>query len=255
MEKITIATPFVGKAYCITDYLKGLESLDYPKDKINLIFYDASNDKVFKEILDEFIQTHKKEYASTRYETDGREPMHDVTAGNAIKSARVASVYNRIKYMIETDLVLIIEDDIVAPPNTIKKLLENLTDGVGMIIARQMCRWSSDIHEKMYPLAWSLNKVKVFGENDSCSETGYDVQPLKVKEKGIETIDATPMGCNLIRTKLFKQEEFRATDNGLMGFDLIFANDLNMLGYKVLIDWSIHCKHFHQDNFKIRIFQ
>jgi len=245
---ITLITALANRSYCLNDYLEGLKNLDFDKKQIDLVWHDGSCDKNFKEVMDEWLKENGNQYNSIKYMIDKREPMHDITAGNPIKSARIASVYNRIRDGIKeykNKYVFSLEDDIVAPPDTLKKLFKIMNDKkVGVAVGRQICRWSASGGKK-YPLAWKFKIKKVFGDKDSCSEYTIDVKAKKMRSEGVEEIDGIPMGCNLIRSELYQKENFRATDNGLIGFDLIFGKDIKDWGFNNMIDWSIHCKHYH----------
>lgn len=245
-QMITLATPFVGKDYCIGDYLKGLYNLDFDKKKIDLVFHDGSGSPGFKEILDRYIEKCGKEYASYTYVKDNRPPMHDISAGNVIKSARIASVYNRLKKYVKNEYLYVIEDDIVPPKTALTDLyaiMEKYEDA-GMAVGRQMCRWGGE-DGRLYALAWDYKKRTVFPLEDDCKEHQIENRPLSMKKNGLESVHGTGMGCNLIRNKLFQREEFRETDNGLIGFDLIFCKDIVEWGYRIIHNWGLHCRHYH----------
>jgi hypothetical protein len=236
---ITIITSFSGRMHCLDRFLASLDSIDYPKDKIGLIFCDASEQGI-KDVLDSVGNTYNR-YSFIR---DSRKPMTGITAGEQSKSIRIASVYSMMREVYQSDskYVLSWEDDIEPPKDGLKKLVDimEIDEKIGCAFGRQICRWME------LPLVWKFTKKSVFGTKDSSKEFGVSVEILPVKDSGIEKVDGMPMGFNLIRSELFKQENFRASDFGLIGFDLIFSEDINRAGFSTVIDWSIHCKHYHE---------
>lgn len=252
--RISLITPFVGKWYCINEYLSGLTNLEYDKSLIDLVFYDASCDKGFNKLLNDFIDCHK-EYNSITLVVDERQPMHDVTAGNVIKTNRVASVYERLKKHINNDLLFVVEDDIEVPTDSLNKLLKLFDDqSVSMALGRQLCRWAGEADERL-PLAWFYSRERVYPESDTCKEEHIVPKTFPILDTGIQAIEASAMGCNLIRSEIYKREVFRGFDCGIVGYDLIFGKDMIDWGYKILIDWSIHCKHYHLISGKVDIYQ
>jgi hypothetical protein len=253
-HRISLITPFVGKKYCIEEYFKGLLSLDYDKNLLDLVFYDGSNDCNFKIILYGFINKHP-EYGSFQYVVDGRKPMHEKTDGNIVKTQRVASVYENLKQYIKNELVFVIEDDIEVPVDALKKLLKILEDKtVGMALGRQICRWGSE-ENKTLPLAWEYQRRRVYPEGDSCCEEQVIGSTVPILNDGLQVIDGSGMGCNLLRSSIYKREIFRGTESELVGYDLVFGKDIRDWGYKIIIDWSIHCKHYHIINNVLKIYE
>ena len=236
--KIILITAFGGRRFCLDKYFKGIRNLDYPKDKISLVFSDGSNDKTLKKELDNFA----KDYPYYTYNKDTRKPMTGITAGSVEKSKRIASVYTRLQDKVSEvsgDYILSAEDDIVPPTNGLNKLLKTIKsdEKIGCVFGRQICRWMD------LPMAWKIKKRSSYVIGGK--ENKYDCKPYPLRDSGLQEVDGMPMGFNLFSRDIFLKADIRAQITGLTGFDLILAQDIKNWGYKVIIDWSIHCKHYH----------
>ena len=107
--KITIGMPTFNRALSLPTALNALKNLDYPKDKLRIVFVDNKSADDTPLMLRDFKETMENYY----------ENVIIVSEECNIPEARNLCVNNSIgKY------ILFIDSDIVAPSSTIKRLLE-----------------------------------------------------------------------------------------------------------------------------------
>ena len=74
MKEVTIAILAKDKEYCLPLYLRCIENLRYPKDKIHLWIRTNDNTDLTEKILVDFINTKQHLYATVHYDNSSLDP-------------------------------------------------------------------------------------------------------------------------------------------------------------------------------------
>lgn len=109
LPMITIGVPTYNRAWCLPRFLDTVEKLDYPKDKIRIVFVDNYSEDETISLLKGF-----KERLGDVYEG-----VVIVTEKSNIPEARNACLRNSVG-----EYVLFLDTDVLSPPETIKRMLE-----------------------------------------------------------------------------------------------------------------------------------
>lgn len=115
---------------------------------------------------------------------------------------------------INTDIVWLLEDDTIFPPDTLETLLKYKTNGItsGLQAGRHGVRMLG---------AWTITP-------DSYTTISYDPAPETIK------VDATGLYCCLIDTQTFLDTPFRYEPNLPVGPDVLYGQDLTHLEHIVI---------------------
>jgi len=106
---VTVGIPTYNRAWSLPKVLEALESLEYPKEKMRLVFVDNYSTDETLEISHAFQKQHLKEYESIRV---------------LVKESNIGQARSVCVQEAEgSDYVLFVDSDIVPPPNTIQRLL------------------------------------------------------------------------------------------------------------------------------------
>jgi len=138
----------------------------------------------------------------------------------------------------ESDIVLMVEDDTIIPPNALIKLYNKIKS------------------DKKIGCIQGVEALRNAGGHGPCGAWRLDIEKgivkrklgLGAKKSGIEQIDGGGYYCWAFRQKAIQQIKFRADiDNGWCGPDIWTWYDIGQNGWKALIDWSIWCIHLEED--------
>ena len=226
VPKIVVGCPVWNRAWALPQYLKALRDLEYP-NKAFLFLEDNSTDDTLP-ILETFQGVCPNQTWITRAaipDTAGHRRGEYGRDGYV----RMAALRNRfLDLFLETDgdYLLSIDSDVIAPPDTVRRLLE-LMDGA-TIAGAALCNEAGKrldgrtagnfmvkqgeqiIHPDTYPLSGVMN-VAVVG--------AVSLIPRQVIANGA-------------RYKPHKQGE-----------DLGFADEAHKRGYRFLVDLDCKCDH------------
>lgn len=179
---------------------------------------------------------------------DGHETMFDSVRGYDVATAR-----NRIARKaldLETDFVLMVDNDVVLPKNALKLLLEDAKDvNLGYYAHRDtdniyrgrtcICKLKDPEGKEYYhyPLESEYTAEEMHGMADA-EETKIEVH-------------GGGMGCALIRTDVFRKTSYPWYDwvnygdanRGLLSEDLYFCSLCRTSGIKIYADVRVGCGH------------
>lgn len=147
---------------------------------------------------------------------------------------RISELHNIAKHYIPANCkyVYVHEDDTVAPPDTLAKMLDiyETYEDCGFVEGVELGR-----HKTKYVGAWIADDYRLPSKITS-------VMP----SEGLQEIDAGGLYCALIKADLYKRHNFQPYDtegkNGL-SCDVNLGLWIRRQGYKCLLDWSISCDH------------
>ena len=234
MDNITLFIATSGRRFALDAVLKAIELLDYPKDRIRVVFSDSSASDEFFVLLKDWLG--KQDYASgliVRYMQKTILKNAELT-DNFTKMRNITRMYEETKKYIETDLVFYVEDDIEIPPDTLTKLLPLMDDPeVVMATGRVMTRFAPTGKDN-----WS--QVLTWDEE----KRTWVCTPKK--DEGVEQVSGSTWGCTLGKVDIIKQTSLYNYDEPDWGQDAIFARAMRDKK-KIMVDWSIHTRHCNWD--------
>lgn len=238
---VTVAVPFSGRAYLLDDFLAHLADQTICPERLHLLFYDNSGSPDFAKRL-KLWSVDRPEYASVAYFKDKRPAVSGLPAqcladapldtdgqGRRLHGRqlnhRVGAIWNRIGQLANTDLIWCLEDDVLAPPNTLETLLSRMSPTVDAVTASYPSRVVPDAC-----VAWNYE-----------NRPPYRVVHLN-QRTGVEQIGGCGFGCVLVRRELFRDGPARSAGEAI-GFDCNFWLNLQQKRGKLLIDWDVQCEH------------
>jgi hypothetical protein len=227
-KTITLFTPLSGRSEFWSPYSKFLDEIKYEHSALNLIFMDTSQSPNFEANVKSWIK--KSDFQNIRYikkrvgspgladvQRIGKEKSTDMDLHFEIHKA-MCKIYNTMKRVVKTELVWVVEDDIIPPQDVLTKLLSHMKSETVSVSAAYRHRFKND---KI--VAWSFD--------NSLLQPGSGV--TKVKGNGF--------GCVLMKMNIIRQHVF-TPDRHFPGFDRAFYHRLEEHEI-VLLDQDIRCKH------------
>ena len=179
---------------------------------------------------------------------DGHEVLFDSVRGYDVATAR-----NRIAQLaldLETDYVLMVDNDVVLPKDALKKLLEDAQDvNLGYYAHRDA--------DNIYRGRTCICKLKDKDGNDYYHyplESEYSAAEMQaMKKAGLKKVEVHGggMGCALIRTDVFRKITYPWYDwvnygdknRGMLSEDLYFCVLCKNHGIPVYADVRVGCGH------------
>jgi glycosyltransferase involved in cell wall biosynthesis len=227
-EEITLFTPLAGRMEVWDEYKTFLENQTRNHKKIHLVLLDSSNNPEYSRMVKKWLLScdygsfqylpfrtdHKNLADEPRVDQNGY-PRHDILREVRLVMPRI---YNRIRNLISTNYLWIIEDDVIPPLDVCTRLLESFCSQTVSVSAPFLHRY-----EDSY-VAWTK-----------------DDQPLTGGD-GVEVIGGNGFGCVLMRTHAFKNHVFTCTEE-YPDFDKGFYAQIDHDKYLVKIDWNQICQH------------
>lgn len=133
---VTIAAPIRNRAWILPLYLKHIKNIEYPKNKIELLFVVNDSQDESLNLLTEFKENHR-EYKSIRIEKYNRnapEDKRDLNTRNNYIYTHLSKLRNYIMSKTKTDYLLSIDTDILVQPDIINNLLKSDKDIISGLI-------------------------------------------------------------------------------------------------------------------------
>jgi len=157
---VTICTPVKNRAWCLERVLKAMETVDYPKDRIEIIFIDDYSTDGSYEMIEEW--TRKAEKL-------GFYKVEVIRAKTNIPQAR-----NLCTKHMEGELLLFWDSDVIPPPELLREMVETLKQnpGVGIIGA-----------DYVYDLSTGIRYKPVTGKETHAVYMGFTLVRKEVFEK------------------------------------------------------------------------
>lgn len=230
--KISVTTPFSGKYFCFLEYAKTIEQLVKNNLEIEFIFsvLDNSNRSSFERRINDLAD---KLGIKLYYKKEDTRSIPNV--GND-RMKRVNELYNDLIFNVmpqDIDYCFVIEDDIVFDdPDAIKKCLRIMEDDtVATVTANTLARWERGR----------------FGK-PQCSEyiNQGDLVDIKLELSGVRQVDTAAMGFWFTRMSVLKRLGLPLGVNGRKATDGCWSENLINHNYKLMLDQSIHCRHYYQ---------
>lgn len=199
----------------------------YPHDQLHLVVVDTSQDKIFGQMVQEWLRCcnyEKRTYIPLSVGIKGLADLPRRTVKREVAKA-CAIIYNTFVPHCTTPWIFFLEDDVIPPLNAYPQLLQHFAEGIASVSALCMQRLSP------HPIVW---------------EWDHDGMPAKIPEaqEGITTVGGNGFCCVAIRGELIRETLFHSGP-----FD--FCHDHNFYYQitrerrrKALMDWSCVCRHY-----------
>lgn len=145
------------------------------------------------------------------------------------RRTRIADIHNEAKELIqECDYILLLEDDTIISPNTLKALLSDYSYAphAGFISGVELGRWGYT-----HIGAWKVDDI-------------YNTKQITsvLDGNGLEEVDAAGFFCCLVKKDNYIKHNFQPFEN-ILGPDVNFGLELRKVGLKNYIDYTVKCKH------------
>ena len=247
-NEITLVTLCAGRFYALEAYFWGLSIIDYPKDKIHLLFMSNSDNDDFIHLIERHIELLKG-YASIRFiKTDIVKPSSNAFIENGVHTNQhaetIAKLYNEAYKYIDTEDFLFLEDDVIAPSNAISGLLPCFEEDVGYVCGTQMNRHGG-VNATLF--MWDLAYKRIYPDGDNCNDKTHQVVDIR-KPWGIREIGLGHFGLTMLKKSICEKlpkPTFKPfwSDGNLKGCDMVLCLELDKLGYKRMANFDVRGLH------------
>ena len=250
--EISILTLMSGRWYSMEPYLQGLAGLDYPKDRISLLWYTNAQDQDYLGFAsDKLIGLKKMGYEDANLIVD-----HSIrVSGNAHTqgglrtvehAVAIASLYNSAwNHLKSKNRVFFLEDDVAAPSHSLNRLMDGLDKSKAFHISGvQFDRHSHSM------FSWMVDKEPI-GYRRS-KKAMYIAYPPR-ETWGVKQIGASHLGCTLIdptripkklKRPLFRPQSSIKGAEHFIGCDIVLCVEGQIAGGECLIDYDVRAFHY-----------
>ncbi len=218
MDELTLFIPLAGRAELWPQLSDFLERQTLARDRIKLILLDTSQNEIFSKQVKHWLADC--DYSDVRVicEQVGRagladQPRREVTP--AVQKS-MAQIYNRLRQIVETEFVWILEDDILPPDDVCERLLAHFTDSVASVAAPYKSRFGARY------VAWD--------------QTGKN---FTTRGQGLRSVGGNGFGCVVIRSEAISKFKFDPTKDCDRQFYEVFSRGKSAS----LVDWSCESHH------------
>lgn len=241
--EITILTMFCGRFHCLAPYMWSLGNMDYPKEKINLIFYCTTPLPVFHKLLESAIKKVGKYYKSAQLVWDTAYPPSELAHSEKNNDVNlhldnIPKLYARALKYIKTRYLFLFEDDQVNPSHIIRRHLKvvQLKDVVSS------CGVAFDRHHDKKPVAFDFILTSSGDVKGVQNEARFSLTPV-----GSGGLGSTVMDMDICKDYDFVQQ--LSGKPHIMGSDVCLGYQINESNKVILYDWDVHSYHIDsQDN-------
>ena len=224
---LTVFTPLSGRHHLWHRYARFLSDQIWDHSRIKIVLMDTSQSEDFGRMVRswisqcDYIETHYFEYVVGRKGLADEKRIDKRGAGrlDVLTDVRVAmaQIYNRLRRIVDSEYLLIIEDDIIPPLDVCPRLMGSFCKDTVSVSAPYRHRYEDGY------VAWNADERILKGG------------------QGVQTIKGNGFGCALLRTHTFRQAVFTASPE-CPDFDKAFYRRLSPQQI-VKIDWSLECEH------------
>ncbi|MBL8818584.1 MAG: glycosyltransferase family 2 protein [Planctomyces sp.] len=221
-ELLTLFVPLSGRELLWPQMAAFLEEQQWPHNQVRLILFDTSQNPKFSETIRRWIQGC--DYSDVRHvqQAVGTRRLADLPRRESAAAVRrsMAKIYNFLKEELSTDLVWILEDDILPPRDVALRLLEQFDGQTVSVAAPYRSRYESAY------VVWD-------------SKTVSYTSPLR----GATEVGGNGFGCVLIRSGVIQEAAFSHAYR-LPDFDRAFYAQVQSRGLVAKVLWDVECQHF-----------
>jgi len=195
MKELTILTLFGGRWHTLEPYLHGLLNLDWPVKGLKLLWYTNAEERFAKCLKWQAQMLKRKGYRIRLIHDKSLPPaarvFHDGDQRTEEHLNAIAALYNAAWQYVETDDVLFLEDDVLAPSHALKRLTKAMEEHSKAVIAAS-CVF--DRHNEGVVFVWDVVQVYSPGSPKPLYQLAQVGQPW-----GVRKVSAGGFSCTLIR--------------------------------------------------------
>ena len=244
---VTIGTPFYNSQWAIERYEKGILDLDYPRDRIRILWVDNESTDHTLDRLKEFGSDYRGEYDDITIINRYRVEEKDTRL--AFKK-NIENVFNDLISSSDprTDLV-IIGSDCIPPSDGLKKLLKmrelggNIVAGLTIVCSGKQGDIFLAPHFSCY--FWNQKVSKFNSIPIAATKNQYYMKIVPRFQDKIIRCHGIGTGFSMIDREVFNHVRFQADIK--FGEDLLFCLEAGLCGYKIFCDTSLFYDHIHYD--------
>ena len=219
---VITASPY---EYCLREFLDSVKSFIY--DNFDLVVVDNSEDNSYYDKLKSLsLNVIKDEHIK-----DIRDRL--VHSRNILRDYALKNNY---------DYLLSLEQDIIAPKDTINRLVRHNKDIVTAVYFKLVEKSYFEKNKlikktkELYPVLFQ------FAPKEMKDKMRF-VLPLEVRGDKFFKVRASGLGCILISRKVLEKIKFRTVKGNTSYDDLWFCDDAIKHRFDIYVDTSVKCKH------------
>ncbi|MFH0751969.1 MAG: glycosyltransferase family A protein [archaeon] len=201
--------------YCLMEFIGSIRALDY--DNTEILFVDNSKGDNYAKKLNSLGFKAKQ----IPYYEKPRDKM--VHSRNLLRSEFLKGEY---------DYMLLLDADVIVPPNSLSKLL---THNKKVITGIYYSFYKINGQTRMMPVLWM--------QEDEKKQLMKFFTPEEVEGSKLVEARACGTGCLLIHKSVLEQIQFRYKPEVDACDDVWFCHDIKQKGIQLYADTSIKCKH------------
>ncbi|OMD71215.1 glycosyltransferase [Paenibacillus odorifer] len=233
---VTIAAPIRNREFILNQYLDHIYNINYPHDKIELLFVLNNSNDHSEEILRSFKDNHSDKYKRITIETYNRNVPPDTRTTDTRNKhiyTHLSILKNYIMFKVKTEKLLFIDSDILVPDSVINNLLNAEKDIVSGLI------YNGYIVDPERPYKYP-NIMKLIDKNSYEHITNCSIKEAPYKEQQyLINVDLTG-AIWMVDKKVYKKVKFGYHPQGE---DAYFCAEAQSLGFEIWCDLGTFCTH------------
>ena len=260
----TVGTIFIGREYLLEEWLTMFKSIDMPRDRMKLLWVTT---EAFRPILEPKFNELKHTFMEAQLVTSPFKVFDrkiEANSKDGFDKKRWSVAFNmNILYENHKGNLFIVEDDTFVPSNSysrLNSLLRSYPHGnEGIVGAVTGVAYSHHIKNSFCITAWNFIKKPLLPQEQArvISESvpdfdlyTYDIYRIqKPDHLVVEECHASGTFCMLILDECLDNYTAVGYSNLFTGQDVNLGWHITqIIGKKMLVDWSVECKHVTTDN-------
>src|SRR3989344_9622835 len=227
--------------YALKHYKKGIDKIDY--NNYEVLIVENSDPKVDNNAYVEKIKQIGLPVIKAKTTKDVRDTI--VFSRNLLRAKVLENDF---------DYFLSLEQDVIPPPNVIKKFLEDIDKNNNKYGKNNDSNNIKVISGVVFYYNWNVDNTKLvpspqlwdFDQEDRNSEYMYYISPKDLNTPQVKEIKASGLSCVFIHRDVLEKVRFRV-DHKEKGFDdMFFSMDLRNAGFKLYVDTEVRCDHLRK---------
>lgn len=231
-EVVTLFIPLSGREHTWRELRAFLERQTWPHDQLRVILCDTSQDREFGRLVRDWIR--RSDYPDVRHFefAPAQQGLADHSRPQSLQAVNEAMcrIYNRLRELISTDYVWVLEDDIIPPDDVLARLFRCFEENVASVSAPYRSRFDGRW------IVWNR-------ERQPAHVGVHRIERPLPDSLQVQDIRGTGFGCLLARAEVLKRHIFSLPD-GELWYDVGFFRALDDR-WRRRVDWSCQCDHLH----------
>lgn len=222
--KILIGCPVRNRAWILPHYLRAMQSLDYPREKLQYCFVLNNSTDCSQEIIEEFARNN-----NTDIIIFDQEKPRGVERGY-YSFTHLASLRNTLlNQFLETgaDYLFSVDSDILVPADSLSRLIAHNCDIVSMLVCNGHQIGDPDVYNVLRQVDDRYEYIRDFPRH------------------GVFPVDCTG-AAYLIKRRVITRGVRYCTDGG--GEDIGFCQQAREMGFQLYCDGSLEAFHIMHEN-------